>query len=357
MNKRYTNPDNDHRGVWKPGDMVAAGLRTEGSYTVRNPNNGIEFNVPTGKHWAFSKQTMQVYIDDNRIFFGKNGKQFPSVKQFLSEVKQGLVPSSLFTYQRFGHTDEAKKDFIKLFGDEGKSLFETLKPLRLLKMLMLIAPTQDNDIILDFFAGSGTTAQAVMQLNAEDGGNRKYICVQLPEVTDEKSEAYKAGYKTIADIARERIRRAGKKIMADNADKLSDRKTPLDIGFKDFAVAPSNFEEVPTDATDQTQLLLVNNLKSGVKDEDLLTQLRLLQGKTLDIEPTKATFGDLTVYVQDETCFVLQASANLADLKQLLQANYSKIVLLDRLFKDSKDMTNFDQEYQALDSQKIIEIC
>ncbi|WP_143000611.1 site-specific DNA-methyltransferase [Pelistega sp. MC2] len=217
MNKRYKNPDNDSRGVWKAGDLVASGERTGGRYIIKNPKTNEEYTVPPGKHWAFSEQKMNEMLNDNRIFFGLKNDSFPSFKQFLSEVKQGRVASSFFSYQDYGHTDGAKKEFISLFGDNGRTIFETLKPTKLIQNLFRITSTNNNDIILDFFAGSGTTAHAVMQLNAEDGGNRKFIMVQLPELTDEKSEAYKAGYKTIAEISKERIRRAGAQIVAQHS--------------------------------------------------------------------------------------------------------------------------------------------
>jgi adenine-specific DNA-methyltransferase len=226
--------------------------------------------------------------------------------------------------------------------------FNNPKPVKLIQYLLGTLENSD-DIVLDFFAGSGTTAHAVMEQNAKDGGNRKFILVQLPETTDETSEAYKAGYKTIADIARERIRRAGQKVLKDNADKLKDRATPLDIGFKDFAVSPSNFIEIPNGANSQAELLLEENLKSNVSDQDLLTQLRLLQGQTINNQPKTLTFGDLTVFVQGSICYCLQANANIDDLKALLKAGFTKIVILDRCFKNNQDSTNFEQQYLALD--------
>ena len=309
--------------------------------------------------WRWSKDKYEWGLENGYIIFKKDasGEWIVYTKQYLCADNKGNIidrtkrPSTVIDEYS---TTQASKGIKKLFNNV--DYFDYSKPVALIMQLLSVGSSKDS-LMLDFFAGSGTTAHAVMQLNAEDGGNRKYICVQLPEITDENSEAYKAGYKTIADIARERIRRAGKKIVADNASTLKDRKTPLDIGFKDFAVAPSNFAQLPKEPSSQAELLLVDNLKPNTQVEDILTQMRLLQGKTLDVEPAKMTFGDLTVYVQDETCFVLQPNAKLADLKQLLHANYRKIVLLDRVFKDSKDMTNFDQEYQALDSQKIIEIC
>lgn len=178
MNLRYKNPDNDPRGDWKPGDLVANEERTGGHYVVKSPITGKEFDSPQGKHWSYSKQNMEKFIQDNRIWFGKDGNAFPSIKQFLDEVKQGKKASSLLPYKEYGHTDEAKKELKAIFPELEKIPFETPKPSRLIKNLIRLG-SNDKDIVLDSFAGSGTTGQAVLELNKEDGGNRKFILVEL----------------------------------------------------------------------------------------------------------------------------------------------------------------------------------
>lgn len=229
MNARYKNPDNDFRGDWKPGDCVGNGERKNGYYDVISPTTGKVFNVPKGKHWVYSPETMEKLLAENRIYFGKDGNAFPSVKQFLSDVG-GRKASSLLTFEDYGHTDMAKKEIQNIFVELEKAPFDTPKPIKLIKMFSVMC-TEKDSIILDFFSGSATTAHAVMQLNAEDGGHRKFIMVQLPEETDEKSEAYKAGYKNICEIGKERIRRAAKKIHEENPD------AKFDDGFKVFTVA------------------------------------------------------------------------------------------------------------------------
>lgn len=200
MNKRYKNMDNDERGPWKPGDLVASEERKGGHYIVRSPVTGKEFNSPEGKHWAYSQENMLKLIDEDRIWFGKTGNTFPSVKQFLSEVKQGRKASSLLSYKDYGHTDEAKKEIIEIFNEQEKAQFTTPKPLRLIKNLIILGSHKD-DIILDSFAGSGTTGHAVLQLNKEDGGNRKFILIEMEadiarNITAERIKRVSEGYKT-----------------------------------------------------------------------------------------------------------------------------------------------------------------
>ena len=191
MNARFKNPDNDSRGIWKPGDMVANEERKEGRYEIESPTGKV-FNVPEGKHWSYSKHKMLELIKDDRIYFGRDGNSFPSVKQFLSEVKQGRKASSLLLYKDFGHTDLSKKEIKEIFYEQEKIAFDTPKPSLFIKNLIRLAANKDS-IILDSFAGSGTTAQAVLELNKEDGGNRKFILVEMEDYAN--------------DITAERVRR------------------------------------------------------------------------------------------------------------------------------------------------------
>ncbi|MEN9432824.1 MAG: hypothetical protein RLZZ422_413 [Pseudomonadota bacterium] len=354
MNKRYSNPDNDPRGDWKAGDLVAAGERKGGHYIVKNPISGKEYDVPSGKHWAFSEDTMKTLLAENRITFGKNGDSFPSFKQFLSEVKQGRVPSSLLSYKDYGHTDEAKKDFIKLFGEEGRTIFETLKPIRLIKNLALIGDTDSDSIILDFFAGSATTAHAVMDLNKEDGGNRKFICVQLPEPCDEKSEAFKAGYQTIAEISKERIRRAAAKIKAEQteaqekADLFDDgtANTVLDLGFRVFKLQKSNFKvwdaNTPKDpeAIQQALELHVDHIDPQAEQEAILFELLLKSGFELTTPIQKFTLADKQVYsiAHDILLICLDKALTSEVIREMAELNPSRVICLDEGFQDNDQL-------------------
>ncbi|MFH1903895.1 MAG: site-specific DNA-methyltransferase [Candidatus Omnitrophota bacterium] len=172
MNARYKNPDDDPRDVWKSGDLVSNEERKNGHYVIVGPK-GDKFNAPAGKHWSFSQETMLGLQKDNRLFFGKGGNAFPSLKQFLSEVQQGRKASTLFFHEEVGHTDEAKKE-LKNFFEQSENLFPTPKPTRLIKQILRLINNQ-NAIVLDFMAGSGTTGHAVLELNKEDNGNRQFI--------------------------------------------------------------------------------------------------------------------------------------------------------------------------------------
>ncbi|WP_320414632.1 DNA methyltransferase [Candidatus Nanosynbacter sp. TM7-087] len=219
---------------------------------------------------------------------------------------------------------------------EGKKFFNFPKPIGLIKRAIEMGTTND-DIILDFFSGSGTTAHAVAQLNAEDGGNRRWICVQLPELTDEKSEAYKAGYHTIADIARERIRRAGAKIRADQADRLASRNAPLDLGFRAYRVGDSNFKqwnELVSDPEEIRQQALANldPLEEGTTDDDLLIELLLKRG----ISPlAKIEQYDSFCFIPPEKLVICLAYSMTEELfTAILATKPSSIIILDRAFGD-----------------------
>jgi len=172
MNARYKNPDKDPRGNWKSGDLVASEERRYGHYIITGPH-GNKFDAPPGKHWSFGQETMMEYLRDKRLYFGKDGKAFPSLKQFLNEVQQGRKASTLFFHDQAGHNDEAKKE-LKEFFEQSEDLFSTPKPTRLIKQLMSLL-NNNNAVVLDFMAGSGTTGQAVLDLNKEDGSSRQFI--------------------------------------------------------------------------------------------------------------------------------------------------------------------------------------
>ena len=267
MNARYKNPDNDPRGDWKAGDCVGNGVRSQGYYDVVSPKTGKVFNVPQGKHWVYARDNMMKMIEDNRIWFGKDGNSFPAVKQFLSDVT-GRRPSSLLMYEDYGHTDMAKKDLIKLFKDLENVPFDTPKPVKLIKMLSIIGSDKE-DIVLDFFSGSATTAQAIMELNEETQSNRKFILVQMPEIIDDNPGAIKIGLNNIAEVGKERIRRAGKTIKEENPLTAQD----LDTGFRVFKCDSSNYKDVafaPKDYTQDMLAGLLDNIKEDRTDLDLL---------------------------------------------------------------------------------------
>ena len=281
---KFDNPDNDPRGLWKADPFDAPNIRPNLTYVVTNPLTGEQHLPPNGRCWRISQDKFASALADGRIIFGKNGTGRPLMKSFYEEKKEfGSVDCSWFSADRVGTTTNGTKEVMRLF--EGKLYFDKPKPTKLLHKLIDLANVQNGDIILDFFSGSATTAHAVMQLNAEDGGHRKFIMVQLPEVCDEKSEAAKVGYKTICDIGEERIRRAGKKIKEETGAEI-------DYGFRVFRVDSSNMKDIyyrPADY-DQSQLnLFSDNIKPDRTPEDLLFQVMLDLGILLssDIEETE----------------------------------------------------------------------
>lgn len=231
QNARYQNPDNDPRGDWKSSDMSVKTYSANYDFEIVTPT-GRKVNPPSSRCWRFGKEKYAEMLADNRIWFGSDGNGIPSVKRFLSEVQQGIVPSTLWFREDVGDNQEAAKEIRDLFKIPP---FDTPKPTRLIKrMLELSTANNSNDIVLDFFAGSGTTAHAVMAQNAEDGGNRKWICVQIPEEIDKESETYKTGYKNIAEISRERIRRAAVKIEEEVSEKRGEYNGLREVmGYKE----------------------------------------------------------------------------------------------------------------------------
>jgi len=243
-NARYSNPDNDPRGIWKPSDLSVKTYNAESDYPITTPSGRV-IEPPAGRCWSLSKKAFLERLNDNRIWFGPDGNSVPSMKRFLTELKfDGMAPTSIMFYKDVGHSQEGAKEVTALMN---AGVFDGPKPVRLLMRLLTLANAKDS-IILDFFSGSASTAHATMQLNAEDGGKRKFIMVQLNEACAEGSEAYKAGYKNICEIGKERIRRAGKKILEEQKNKAGDlfsqNNSDLDVGFRVLKLDSSNMEDV-----------------------------------------------------------------------------------------------------------------
>ena len=350
MNARYKNPDNDPRGDWKPGDCVGSGVRKNGYYDVKSPNGKI-YNVPEGKHWVYAPETMEQLIKDNRIWWGKDGNSFPAVKQFLSEVG-GRKASNLLSFEEYGHTDMAKKDLIKIFPDLEKVPFDTPKPVKLMKMLALLG-MKDNEIIMDFFAGSGTLGEAIMRLNSETNGNRRYILVQIPEKLDNEI-ANNKGLNTIADITEERIRRAGNKIKEEtNAD--------IDYGFRAYRVDTSNMKDIYYEPSklNQTQLnMFESNIKEDRTAEDLLTQVILDLGLTLDLRIEEKNILNNKVYYVAENSLVacFDNEINIDILNQICEIKPLKVVFRESSFRNDSNKINAYERIKKLSPETEISV-
>ncbi|MCD6390005.1 MAG: site-specific DNA-methyltransferase [Desulfobulbaceae bacterium] len=346
-NARYKNPDNDPRGPWKSSDLTRQEYRQNDDYEIVNPANGRVFRPPQGNSWGRPKANVEQMIKDNRIWFGPNGGSVPSIKRFLSEVKQGITPQTIWMRSEVGDTQEGKKLVKDIF--KNATIFETPKPPRLIERQLLTAKFGDDDIALDFFAGSSTTAHAVMQLNAKDGGNRKFIMVQLPESCDEKSEAFKAGFKTIAEIGKERIRRAGRKIKEESPITTKD----LDIGFRVFKVDTSNMKDVyytPDELTQDNLELFKDHIKPDRRPEDLLFQVFLDWGLDLSLSIAKETIDGKTVFIVDTNALVacFDSGINEELVRKLAVYKPLRAVFRDDAFGSDSVKINVEQIFKLL---------
>ena len=336
-NARYKNYDNDPRGLWISDNLTAKTYSEKYDYPITTPSGKI-ITPSHGSCWRVSKERFAELVADNRVWFGENGENVPRLKRFLSEVQDGMVASSLMLHKDVGHSQEGRQELKKLFNDKG--YFDGPKPLRLLHRLLILANVQNNDIILDFFSGSATTAHAVMQLNAEDKGNRQFIMVQLPELCDEKSEAYKAGYKNICEIGKERIRRAGVKI-----DKG-------DTGFKVLKLDTSNLIEWDSTPTQDEQIvaqrfsLLNETIKPDRTDLDVIYEVMLKMGIPLTYKVIPTQINDKKAYSIGEDCLVLicldygKDGITPEDIKEMCELIPAKIVSSEQAFKDSTALSN-----------------
>ena len=347
MNARYTNRDNDPRGPWKAVDSTAQGGHgTKSQFYVLKAPNGKEHHLTSGRCWLYTEKVMAEMIADNRIWFGENGNNVPAIKKFLTEVKQGVACQTIWKYEDVGHSQDGKKELKALFPETVP--FDTPKPTKLLERMLKITSEPDF-ICLDFFSGSATTAHAVMKLNAEDGGHRKFIMVQLPEKTDEKSEAYKAGYKNICEIGKERIRRAGRKIKEDAGLTAS---ADLDIGFRCLRLDESNMKPVyytPDEVGQQDLFSLVDNVKEDRTPEDLLFQVMLDLGVLLSspIE-VKEIAGKKVFNVADGfllACFDHDVTEE--TVKAIAQMKPYYAVFRDSSMANDSVATNFEQIFET----------
>lgn len=343
---RYSNPDNDPRGVWKPSDLSVGPAIEENVYTIETPSGRL-VEPPAGRSWSLSRKSFRERLQDNRIWFGPDGNSVPSMKRFLAELrKTGITPMTIWKYSDVDHSQAATQKLAQIF--DGKKFFDYPKPVKLIQRCVSLY-TNNNDIILDFFSGSATTAHAVMQLNAEDGGHRKFIMVQLPEVCDEKSEAYKAGYKNICEIGKERIRRAGEKIKADNPLTTQD----LDIGFRVFKVDSSNMNDVYYSAGEYSQDMLVNledNIKPDRTDLDLLFGCLLDWGLPISLPYTSEQIENCTVHTYNDGDLVACFDENIPEsvIKEIAKRKPLRAVFRDAGFGSSPEKINVTEIFKML---------
>jgi len=370
----YKYDDNDGKGFWRSDNLLVKSFSESYVFPIKNPTTQKEYLPPKGSCWRASKTTIEEWIKENRIFFGQDGKGAPQLKRYLNEVQQGLVPNTWWDFKDAGHNDEANKELKSLF--ESKAPFDTPKPIRLIKrMIELATLKKENNIILDFFAGSGTTAHAVLDLNKEDGGGRKFICVQMPEKCAEDSEAFKAGYKTIADICKERIRRVIKRLKEDiasetkqsrlNFSRHSERseESRLDLGFKAFKLKNSNFKIWRSDVIGNTEDLekqlkiFEKPVKPEAEKTNMLYEIMLKSGYGLNtkIEEKKITVGAYYSIASGEMVIAL-SKLNAKAIKEIIKLNPKKCICLDAVFEGNdqlKTNTVFQMKDAGIDFKTI----
>ncbi|MEC0140926.1 site-specific DNA-methyltransferase [Paenibacillus macerans] len=344
QNSLYKYDSNDGRGPWRPDNLSVKTYSAEYDYPIINPNTGKIYNPPKGRCWVTNKDTMEKWINEGRVFFGQKGDGAPQLKRYLNEVQDGVVPPTYWSYEECGHNDESRKEIKMLFEQPP---FDTPKPTRLIRrILQLSTNANTDDIVLDFFSGSATTAHAVMQQNSEDSGNRRYIMVQLPEPTSENSEAYKAGYKNICEIGKERIRRAAKKIKEETG-------ADIDYGFRVFRVDSSNMKDVyyTPDKLKQGELFdLASNIKEDRSGEDLLIQVMLELGLELSLPmETKQLEGKTVHYVAGNSliaCFEDNVPESV--MKQIAAEQPLRVVFRDSSFEDDSARINVEELFKML---------
>ncbi|PVH27218.1 site-specific DNA-methyltransferase [Pararhodobacter oceanensis] len=347
---RYQNPDNDPRGPWKPVDywnIASVDQRPNCVYPIVNPNTG-ETTIPQKKSWKFERTTHEKHVKEDKVWWGKGGKNsVPALKLFLSEVKDGMIPHNWWPHEEAGHTDQAKKQLDVLF--DGVAPFDTPKPQKLLERIIQIANISQDDIVLDFFAGSASTAEACFRFAATQGVPVRSIMVQVPEACFPKSEGEKQGFSTIAEISKERIRRAGAKILEGECHPDWNR----DVGFRVLKIDSSNMADVyytPDDTTQADLLARVDNIKPDRTPEDLLFQVLLDWGVDLTLPITRETLHGKTVFFVAGTALAACFDTGVDEVlvKDLAARAPLRVVFKDTGFKDDATKINVKQIFKSL---------
>lgn len=362
---RYKNIDNDPRGPWKSDPATAqSGHATKSQFYTLVAPNGKEHKLQSGRCWLYTEDVMREAIKDNRIWFGKDGNGVPRVKTYLDIKERGLTPESIWFAHDASTNESAKKDLKEIF--DGYAVFETPKPTELIKMALRLGVK--DGIVLDFFAGSAATAHATLELNVEDGCNRKFICVQLPEPTDENSEAYKTGYKTISAISKERIRRVSAKLQKEIVDKkakeaetlFKENGPTIDLGFKVFNLQSSNFRIwdatiAKTPEAIQAQLYRhIDHISPKAEQEAILFELLLKSGFTLSTSIQKLMIEGKTVYSVADGALLVCLEKELTNelIKAIANLQPQRVICLDEGFGNNDQLKT--NAVQIMKSKKVL---
>ncbi len=352
-NARYQNPDNDSRGPWKPSDLSVKTYSADSDYPITLPSGRV-VEPPAGRCWRLSKNKFLERLQDNRIWFGTNGDSVPSMKRFLSELKfDGMAPTSIQFYKDVGHSQEGAKEVSSLLGG---GYFEGPKPIRLLKRLMTLANLKDDSIVLDFFSGSASTAQAVMEMNHDSDKNIQYILVQIPETIDSKSKAYQAGYKTICDIGIDRIKKAIQKIYGEESLFKTDN-----IGFRVFKLDSSNMKDVFY-SPDTYQQNLISFAETNIKEDrtelDLLFGCLLEWGLELNKSINSKVIDGYTVYKYgtDDLAACFGNSIPEKVVRRIASEQPLRVVFRDSSFETDAEKVNVTEIFKLLSPETELKV-
>ncbi len=360
-NARYSNPDNDPRGVWMSSDISVKTYNAECDYPITTPSGKV-IEPPAGRCWSLSKKAFFERLQDNRIWFGPNGDNTPRIKRFLTDLKfDGMAPTSILLFKEVGHSQEGAQEVVSLFGDKG--VFDGPKPVRLMERLLTLANLYEDSIVLDFFSGSATTAHAVMKRNVEKDMKCRFILVQLPEkISDKKKDQ---GYATICEIGKERIRRAGRKLLEEKTkmtregglfSQVAEENPKLDVGFRVLKLDSSNMEDVyykPEESSVAT--LFEDNVKPDRSGEDLLFQVMLECNLPLSAKiQTEKIAGKEVFSVNDGyliACF--DEDVNEAVITAVAKRKPYYFIMRDRSLSSDNVADNFEQIFQAYSKETI----
>ena len=344
----YANRDNDPRGDWLPIPFHAPNIRPNLTYPITTPGGRV-LMPPAGRCWSTTQEKFKGLVADNRIYFGKDGNGMAQRKKFWAEREEGMVPWTWWPFDYAGENREATKELKDLFDNENP--FDAPKPTKLIRRILNLVAAQDGDIFLDFFAGSGTSAHALMAVNAEDGINRRFIAIQIAEPCGEDSEAHRKGFPTISAITLERLRRCGKEVLSSSGH--GDWKR--DVGFRRLQIDTSNMADVfyAPDALNQGTLIgLTDNIKSDRTPEDLLFQVMLDWGVDLALPIAKQALHGKDVFLVDgnalAACFDAQGGIDEDFVKELAKVQPLRVVFRDAGFKDSSVKINVEQIFKLL---------
>lgn len=350
-NARYSNPDNDPRGVWKASDMSVKTYTASCDYPIVTPSGKI-VEPPAARCWRLSAKAFAERLQDNRIWFGPNGDSTPSIKRFLSELKfEGMAPTSILFYKEVGHSQEGAKEVVSLFGNKG--VFDGPKPIRLLERLITLANLNEDSIVMDFFSGSATTAHALMKVNANKSSKCKFILVQLPEEVNANKKDQ--GYKNICEIGKERIRRAGKKIKEESP--LTTQA--LDTGFRVLKLDSSNMNDVYyTPDEFNLNTLFSENVKADRTNEDLLFQVMLDLGIELSAKMETKEIAGKTVHFVDDNYLVACFDRNVNEtvITEIAKLHPVYFVMRDASAANDNVIDNFDQLFEAYSKETVRKI-